>query len=636
MAADGKASYRVSFQQEGVEVTVSEGQTVLEACSLAGIDIDAVCGGEGKCGRCKVKLSGKHSTSQSPLLTPEEAEEGVVLACLTRVEGDLTIEVMPRSRIGRHQILTKSVEELPKAVSPWVSKTYLELPPATVSDNLADFDRLLRGLARRDLCMPLDTLKVLPGIVRQDGWKVTATITELDSTNEITRVDPGDTSGSLLGIAVDIGTTTVVVDLVDLRTGKVLATVSDYNRQTSRGEDVIARMMFAEERGMTELRLLVRQTINLLLDELVKQETKRLGRPVNKGEIAAASVAGNTIMTHFFTGVDTRFIRLEPYVPASYSMPCMKAGELGLSINPAARVMMFPARAGYVGGDVIADVLASGMHRSEKLALLIDVGTNGEIVLGGRDWMTSCSCSAGPAFEGGEVSCGMRAMEGAIEKIRINDDLSTSYHVIGDTTPVGICGSGLIDLMAELYAKGLVDRKARLQEIESERINRSDTGLEYVVEKRDMLGPYARSDLVITDSDLQNLMRTKAAIYGACAVLMKKSDEPFDELSSLIIAGGFGYHLDIGRAVLIGMFPDLPTEKYRFIGNGSLGGARAALISAENRREVAKIFDNMTYIELSTDNEFYDEFSSSLFIPHTDLSRFPSHPSGIGEPREAK
>jgi uncharacterized 2Fe-2S/4Fe-4S cluster protein (DUF4445 family) len=182
----------------------------------------------------------------------------------------------------------------------------------------------------------------------------------------------------------------------------------------------------------------------------------------------------------------------------------------------------------------------------------------------------------------------------------------------------------------------LVDRKARLQEIESERINRSDTGLEYVVEKRDMLGPYARSDLVITDSDLQNLMRTKAAIYGACSVLMKKSDEPFDELSSLIIAGGFGYHLDIGRAVLIGMFPDLPTEKYRFIGNGSLGGARAALISAENRREVAKIFDNMTYIELSTDNEFYDEFSSSLFIPHTDLSRFPSHPSGIGEPREAK
>ena len=295
-----------------------------------------------------------------------------------------------------------------------------------------------------------------------------------------------------------------------------------------------------------------------------------------------------------------------------------------------------PARAGYVGGDVLADVLAGGMHRSEKLSLLIDVGTNGEIVLGGRDWMTSCSCSAGPAFEGGEVSCGMRAMEGAIDKIRLNDDLSTSYHVLGDSTPVGICGSGLIDLVAELYSKGVVDRKARLQLIKSDRIKQTDTGLEYVVEKRELLGPYARSDLVITDSDLQNLLRTKAAIYGACSVLLKKSDESLDRLSSIIIAGGFGYHLDIGRAVLIGMFPDIPKEKYRFIGNGALGGARLALASAKERKEVAFIFNNMTYIDLSTDNEFYDEFSSSLFIPHTDLSRFPNHPDGIGEPKEAE
>lgn len=250
--------------------------------------------------------------------------------------------------------------------------------------------------------------------------------------------------------------------------------------------------------------------------------------------------------------------------------------------------------------------------------------------------MTSCSCSAGPAFEGGEVSCGMRAMEGAIDKIRLNDDLSTSYHVLGDSTPVGICGSGLIDLVAELYSKGVVDRKARLQLIKSDRIKQTDTGLEYVVEKRELLGPYARSDLVITDSDLQNLLRTKAAIYGACSVLLKKSDESLDRLSSIIIAGGFGYHLDIGRAVLIGMFPDIPKEKYRFIGNGALGGARLALASAKERKEVAFIFNNMTYIDLSTDNEFYDEFSSSLFIPHTDLSRFPNHPDGIGEPKEAE
>ncbi len=633
MSGVSKAECRIVFEPEKTEVTVPKGSTVLEACSLAGIEIDAVCGGEGGCGRCKVRPKGKFAASHSPLVSEDEKEAGIVLACLTTVEGDMTIEVMPRSRIGKHQILTRSTEEVPDVSSPWVRKMYLELPPATLSDNIADLERLYRGLGEKDLCTPLETIKALSRSLRANGWKVTATITELGSTKEVTDVDPGNTAETLLGLAVDIGTTTVVAELVDLLTGKVLGTVSDYNNQTSRGEDVIARMMFAEERGMTELKLLVRQTIKMLVKTLLQQESSRSGRDLTQGDIVAASVAGNTVMTHMLAGIDTRTIRLEPYVPVSHKLPCLKAAEVGISVNPAARVLFFPARAGYVGGDVLADVLSSGMHRSDRLSMLIDVGTNGEIVLGGRDWMATCSCSAGPAFEGGEVSCGMRAMEGAIDKIRINDDHSTTYHVIGEGFPSGICGSGLIDLIAEMFSKGLVDRKARIVGPAGDRIGRSDVGAQFVVEKRRNLGSYARSDLVVTEADLQNLLRTKAAIYGACSVLMKKTDVSWDRLSDIIIAGGFGYHLDIGRAILIGMFPDVSMERYRFIGNGALGGARLALISAQRRNEISDIFEKMTYIDLSTDKEFYDEFSSSLFIPHTDLSRFPNHPEqgGNGE-----
>ena len=624
MGARKGREYNVRFESEGATLTVPEGTTILDACRLADIPLDVVCGGEGKCGRCKVAVKGQHSTVASALVSADEAAADIVLACTTTIQGDVTIRVLPRARVGRHQILTKSVEEIPKPISPWVRKEYRELPPPSLSDNLADLERLMRGLERKGLCMPLESLKMLPEASRKAGWRVTATISELESINEIARIDPGDTTDLLMGVAIDIGTTTVVVDLVDLITGKVVATASDYNRQTSRGEDVIARMMYSEDKGVTELKLLVRETINLLITKLTSEFSTQSGRPISAGDIVAASIAGNTVMTHFLAGLDTHYIRIEPYVPAAYHMPCLKAEELGLKMDPAARVQLFPSRAGYVGGDVVADVLASGLHREKGPALLIDVGTNGEIVLGGKDWMASCSCSAGPAFEGGETSCGMRAMEGAIDKLRINEDLSSSYHVIGDGHPAGICGSGLIDLIAELYDRKIVDRKARIQDVGSRHVRQSDSGLEYVVEWRANMGPFATADLTVTDADLQNLVRTKAAVYGACSVLLRKTGEALDNLQKVIVAGGFGYHLDVRRAISIGMFPDLPLEKYRFIGNGSLGGARLALISAKRREEVKEIFAKMTYLELSVDNEFYDEFSSAMFIPHTDLARFPS------------
>ena len=616
----------VWFKPDGKTALVETGTTILEASRKAGVSIDAVCGGKGKCGRCKVRPEGRFSSPESSFISREEKAAGIVLACEAAVEGDLIVDVLPRSMVGRHQILTKSVEEIEKPLSPWVRKEFFKLPKATIWDNVADLERLWRALGRAGLPMPLEALISLPNVIRAGDWQVTVTLSNIDSIDEITRVEPGDKSAELFGVALDIGTTTVVADLVNLLDGVIIATASDYNRQVSRGEDVIARMMFSEESGSGELTSLARETINSLISELVTESSKKLGREVSEQDIVSLSVAGNTVMTHFFAGLSTKFLRLEPYVPVAYHTGYLKASELGLKANSAARVLLFPSRAGYVGGDVVADVLSSGMNLSNKLILLIDVGTNGEMVLGKKDWMVSCSCSAGPAFEGGEVSCGMRAMDGAIDKIRVDEELSTAYHVLGEKTPIGICGSGLIDLVAEMYCRGIIDRKARIQDLQMDRIRQADYGREYVVERKENLGAAAVSDLSINDADLQNLLRTKAAIYGACSTLLKKMGEDLDGVSSIVIAGGFGYHLDVARAIMIGMFPDVPQERYRYIGNGSLGGARMALLSAKKRKEMNEIFNKMTYLELSVDNDFYTEFSSSLFIPHTDLDKFPSAP----------
>lgn len=618
-----RTKVRVAFKSEGRSAHVSVGTSLLEAARSAGVQIDAVCGGEGKCGRCKVRPSGRFADQDSPILTDDDRRTGVVLACTTTVQGDLEVEVLPRSRLGKHQIVTESVERPPKKVRPWVRKKYAELSPPTLTDNIADLERVLNGVGWKGYEVPLETLRELPDAARAGDWKVTATISNMNDLSGLVRVEPGDTTGTLLGIAVDIGTTTIVVSLMDLLTGEVLGTASDYNRQISLGEDVIARMMHAEEHGVDELKRLAMDTVNACIDTLLRKASVGRDR-LTESDISAASIAGNTVMTQLLLGMKTDHVRLEPYVPVAHDFPTIRGREAGLLMNPNGSILVFPCRAGYVGGDVVADVLASRMHRSKGPHLLIDVGTNGEMVLGGKDWMVTCSCSAGPAFEGGEVSCGMRAMDGAVDRLRVNDDLSATYHVLGGGRPVGVCGSGLIDLLAELYSKGVIDRKARIQDLGSPRTRPSDDGMEYVIETRDRLVDGTSFDLVVTDADLQNILRTKAAVYGACSVLLRETDHSVEDLSSIIIAGGFGYHLDIDRAIMLGMFPDFPRNRYRFIGNGSVAGARLALLSKRSRREMHAIVRKMTYLELSVDNAFYEEFSSSLFIPHTDTSRFPT------------
>jgi uncharacterized 2Fe-2S/4Fe-4S cluster protein (DUF4445 family) len=352
------------------------------------------------------------------------------------------------------------------------------------------------------------------------------------------------------------------------------------------------------------------------------------------------SVAGNTTMIHLFLGIHPKTIRYDPYISVTNIPPSIKARELGIDIHHEAPIYCVPGRASYVGGDIVADVISSGMRDLDGTSLLIDVGTNGEIVLGGKDWMASCSCSAGPAFEGGEVACGMRAMPGAIERISIDDSFTVGYSTIADQKPTGICGSGLIDLIACLFRTGIVDKKGKIQDAKTNRVRKTDNGREFVIAWADetgqpklkippsMNGMMAKAppkkDIVVTDDDLANIIRTKAAVYAACEVLLKSVDMGFGELDRVYVAGGFGNYIDVNNAITIGLLPDIPKDKFSFIGNASLGGARLALMSQKKRDEALEVHRSMTYLELTTNASFFDRFTSASFLPHTDLSQFPS------------
>jgi uncharacterized 2Fe-2S/4Fe-4S cluster protein (DUF4445 family) len=422
----------------------------------------------------------------------------------------------------------------------------------------------------------------------------------------------------------------------------VVTQASAYNKQIMCGEDILARIAFAEDGGLDRLQRLIIDTINDLLLQVSNNsdKCKATNTRVCKEEITAMAVGGNTTMVHLFLGIHPKTIRYDPYISVTNIPPSVKARELGIEIHPEAPIYCIPGRASYVGGDIVADVISSGMRDLEGNSLLIDVGTNGEIVLGGKDWTASCSCSAGPAFEGGEVACGMRAMPGAIERISIDGSYNVSYSTIAGLKPVGVCGSGLIDLIACLFRTGIVDKKGRIQEVGSDRVRKTENGREFVIAWANetgqpklkippsMNGVLAKAppkkDIVVNDDDLANIIRTKAAVYAASEVLLKSVDMGFGDLDRVFVAGGFGNYIDVHNAITIGLLPDIPRDRFSFIGNASLGGARLALMSQSKRDEALEVHRSMTYLELTTNASFFDRFTSASFLPHTELSQFPS------------
>jgi uncharacterized 2Fe-2S/4Fe-4S cluster protein (DUF4445 family) len=622
----------VKFPTEEKSVDVPRGSTVLDAAIAAGVFINSVCGGMGRCGKCKILATGAVESDKSDLVSKAEAKRGISLACTTRLLGDAEVQIPSASKLDIYQILTRTELVQVEITKPLIENYFFKLKEPTLDDKVSDLTRLkhalvkasgIKGLTPEKIYTPMIVLRELPAILRKNGWEVTVTVAKFEDYLEIIHVGAGDTSDKDYGICVDIGTTTIVAELIDLNDGKSLGTKSNYNKQKVCGEDVLSRIMYAEEDGVEKLQHLVIENINYLINELAKS-TKDRPVEIKKEEIFYIILAGNTTMTHMFLGLDPKYIRREPYIPVLNTVPNLKARELNLEINPEGVVYCLPSRASWVGGDVTGDILASNLHRQKELSMLIDVGTNGEVVLGNSDWLMACSCSAGPAFEGGEVQFGINASSGAIEKVFFTEDLDVKYKTINNQPPKGLCGSGLIDILAELFTHKVIDRSGQFKAIDTPRLKIVDGARVFIVAYADETGFDHKMDIYITETDIKNIIRTKGAIYAACHLLLKILGYAFEDITNLYIAGGFGNYLDTKKSIMLGLLPDIPLEKFKYIGNGSLAGSYLVLLSEDKKREAEEIYEKLTYMELSIRNDFYNEFVSALFLPHTNLDLFPT------------
>ena len=608
----------------GKTIFTNPGESVLGALKRHGIYLTASCGGKGTCGKCRVRaIEGDPGCRNTGKLTADERAAGLVLACSSYpASDDLLIDIPESSRLvvgdkiatSRSEDLLGLLKELGGTVSPMVNTLDLELPPPTIHDNIGDLERLKRALDGHGITGVRFshgfTLR-LASAMREPQWNFTLGLT--GNPPEAIYVSPRKEC-CRYGIAVDIGTTTVVVFLVDVVTGRIIDMGSTYNSQIRHGDDVITRIVHATERGgLAELREAVTGDLNDILHSICERQG------IAASEIESATIAGNTTMAHLFWGLDPGYIREEPYIPTLNSFPIWRAGTAGLDINPQAPVYTFACVASYVGGDIVSGVLASKMNRSEEIALFMDIGTNGEIAVGNSEWIMTAACSAGPCFEGSGIRHGMRATEGAIESIRI--DAATkepAFTVVGGTLPRGICGSGMIDAISEMYLSGVIDQRGKLiPEAAPSRIREGAEGREFVFYE------HGGMTVALTEPDIENILRAKAAIYAGVGLLLAEVGFTMDMIERVYIAGGFGNYLNVERAITLGMLPDLPRERFRFLGNTSVAGAYLGLLSSELREEADQIASKMTYMELSVSRGFMYEYMSALFLPHTDISRFP-------------
>ena len=634
------ASFTVSFivgeGKDPCSVQIQAGTLLDEAARQAGVSVFEPCGGQGRCGRCAVQvLSGSVRRRSTLRLSPEDVAQGYALSCQSVVESDLSVLVPPQEKIQRRLTSDRTAADVfpPQGFTPSLQRALLSLQSPSLDNQVDDWSRLqttFRQQVGRELQAPLSLLTQLGSTLRQGNWQVTA-IYDTDfgdgsavqaSQARLVALLPGHNSSSqpLWSAAVDIGTTTVTVWLVDLVTGVVKASAAEYNGQIARGEDVISRIIYAsrDTASQVEMQALVLNTINSLLAQACAQAG------ISPSAIYKAAVAGNSTMLHLFNGIPAASIRLSPFITAVNRFQRFLARETGLAIHPEGVVDCLPGVASYVGSDISAGVLASELDRAEAPSLFIDIGTNGETVLGCRDWLVTCACSAGPAFEGAGVEHGMRAAEGAIEEVWINaSNYAPSYRTIGGLPARGLCGSGLISLLGELFLTGVIDKAGHFNTtLPTPRLRQGEHGPEYVVAWGAETA-HGR-DIVFSQVDIDNLLRAKAAIYAGFDVLAAQVGLALETVDKVLVGGSFGRTINIEKAVQIGLLPDMPWERFQFLGNTAVRGAYLALVDCPSRLHLDEIAAKMTYIELSADNSFYNAFMSAMFLPHTDLHRFPS------------
>ncbi|MEM2049874.1 MAG: ASKHA domain-containing protein [Thermoproteota archaeon] len=598
----------VTVQPEGVRVQAPYGANLLAVLKEAGVNIESVCGGRGVCKKCVVEVvSGGLTEPTSMEAEVRSLSESFRLACQARIIGDITLKVPQTSRQTRGKILEWGrVKDF--GFYPATRSVNIKIDAPSLTDQRSDAERLLQALNVKSIDRLL--LKKLPGKLRELKWDLEAILHE----DEILDVRP-QRDQDLYGVAVDVGTTTVVAYLVSLKTGRIVSVKSDYNGQIAYGDDVISRITYAVKGGknLEELQSKIVATINKLIQD-VADEAK-----CSPFDVYELSFAGNTVMTSLLYGAEVSAIAAAPYVPPFRSSLCFKAREIGLRVNDSAIGYTFPLISGYVGGDVVADILVSGMHEQDEKSLLIDLGTNGEVVLKAGDLMLASSTAAGPAIEGAGLSNGMRGMDGAIESVSINvENFDVYYKTIGDTDPRGICGSGVVDAVAWMLIAGVLDQKGRIVDLNIPRIVNTGGDKAFVL----AVNKEGRK-ICITQTDIRSFQLAKAAIFTACLLLLRIGGVSLSEISKVYIAGAFGNYIDPRSAMIVGMIPELPLSKIVQIGNGSGQGAVMSLLSRKAREEAEIVARKVRAIDLNTIREFQSEFIDATLFPHKKTDMFP-------------
>ncbi len=637
--------FKVTFKFENggaVEAFAGLGENLLEVARKTNVAIDAPCSGNGACGKCKVKLvGGELESKKTRHITDEEYAQGWRLSCVSKIVADVEVLVPDIASAYRSRMKVadlSSAEELRifEKVKADIAEAGIEfkndlevisisMEEPSLDDTMPDNERLVWAVEAAcgvsNVKMPFFVLRKLAEVLRNASFQVQCVIRRAEDKVEILDVLPASAEAKICGLAVDIGTTTVSALIIDMTDGAILAKASSGNGQIRYGADVINRIIEQQkEGGVKKLQdAIIKETLNPLIHEMCRSAK------VSPLQIYRMCVAGNTTMNHLLTGVNADPVRMEPFIPTFFATDSIYAQDLGIEIYPHARMIMAPNIGSYVGGDITAGTLASAIWNKEEMSLFIDLGTNGELVFGNSEFMMSCACSAGPAFEGGDISCGMRATDGAIEACTIDKEtMEPTFTIVGDEgqKPVGICGSGIIDIISELFRCGIISPKGKFIR-EGRRVRHDEYGMgSFVLAFKEDAASV--KDIELTEVDIDNFIRAKGAIFSAIRVMLQSLDFDVSMIDHVYVAGGIGSGINMQNAICIGMFPDIELEKFTYIGNSSLSGAYSMLYSAEAEAKVAEVAANMTYLELSNELTYMDEFVACCFLPHTDAGLFPS------------
>ena len=637
--------FKVTFSFEDgsmVETFANAGDNLLEVARSANVAIDAPRSGNGACGKCRVQLkSGELESKKTLHISDEEYQAGWRLSCCSKISADVNVLVPDiasayKSRMKVADLSSKEEIAIFENAKSDIQLAGIELKNSlevvdvlmdvpSLDDTMPDNERLTRALRKylniNRVRIPYVVLKKLPDVLRENNFAVKCVIRATSDDMYVYDIFGKDEDVVIGGLAIDIGTTTVSAVLINMENGEILAKSSAGNGQIRFGADVINRIVESQKPGgQKKLQdAVIKETINPMIHEMCKSAK------FPKDHIYRMCVASNTTMNHLFAGINADPLRTEPYIPAFFKTNSLFASDVGVDINKDAHIIMAPNIGSYVGGDITAGTLVSQIWNRPEFSLFIDLGTNGELVFGNSDFMMSCACSAGPAFEGGDISCGMRATDGAIEACTIDKEtMEPTYKIVGDpgTKPVGLCGSGIIDVISELYICGIINPKGKFIR-EGKRIKHDKYGMgSYILAFEEEAGSV--KDVEITEVDIDNFIRAKGAIFSAIRTMLTSLDFDVSMIDDVYVAGGIGSGINMQNAVNIGMFPDIPIEKFHYIGNSSLTGAYLMLLSTPAEKKTYELAANMTYMELSTVPIYMDEFVGACFIPHTDTSMFPT------------